>query len=232
MRRTESAFGKGVAVLPVWLGILSWLSLGCAAVCAVWLTVEQFRRRQSMPVMSIVWPVSALYLGPFAVWAYYAMGVPREGKKPFWQSAFVAVTHCGAGCTLGDIAAEWLIFLTGFTFAGDRPGRVFQSYLVADYVFAYLLGIGFQYFSIAPMRGISGLRGVWAAIKADTLSLTAFEVGLFGWMAFVHFVAFHPDLTPRDPAYWFMMQVGMCIGFLTAYPMNWWLLKRGIKETM
>ena len=29
-----------------------------------------------------------------------------------------------------------------------------------------------------------------------------------------------------------MMQVGMMIGFATAYPMTWWLLKMGIKETM
>jgi hypothetical protein len=39
-------------------------------------------------------------------------------------------------------------------------------------------------------------------------------------------------LTPAQPSYWFMMQIGMSLGFLTAYPMNWWLLKSGIKEKM
>ena len=214
---------------PYWLSVFSWVALGCGFACALWLVVEQFRRPPKMWIMGIVWPVTALYMGPAALWAYYAM---QREEKPFWQTVFVGVTHCGAGCTLGDIAAEFAVFFTAFTFAGDKPGAIFQSYLVADYILAYLLGIIFQYFTIAPMRGISGLKGIWAAMKADTLSLTAFEVGLFGWMAVTHFFVFHPDVKPDQATYWFMMQIGMCIGFLTAYPMNWRLIKRGLKEPM
>ena len=29
-----------------------------------------------------------------------------------------------------------------------------------------------------------------------------------------------------------MMQIGMIVGFITAYPMNWWLVQVGIKEPM
>jgi len=29
-----------------------------------------------------------------------------------------------------------------------------------------------------------------------------------------------------------MMQIAMLIGFLTAYPVNWWLLRAGLKEKM
>jgi hypothetical protein len=36
----------------------------------------------------------------------------------------------------------------------------------------------------------------------------------------------------NDPVFWFMMQVGMCIGFLTTYPANWILVRVGIKHTM
>jgi hypothetical protein len=32
--------------------------------------------------------------------------------------------------------------------------------------------------------------------------------------------------------FWFMMQIAMLFGFLTAYPMNWWLIRKGIKEAM
>jgi len=28
------------------------------------------------------------------------------------------------------------------------------------------------------------------------------------------------------------MQIAMIIGFVSAYPMNWWLIKKGIKEAM
>jgi hypothetical protein len=29
-----------------------------------------------------------------------------------------------------------------------------------------------------------------------------------------------------------MMQIAMLAGFLTSYPVNWWLLRAGIKEEM
>jgi hypothetical protein len=39
-------------------------------------------------------------------------------------------------------------------------------------------------------------------------------------------------MTPAQPAFWFLMQIGMVIGYVTAYPMNWWLIKIGWKEAM
>jgi len=30
----------------------------------------------------------------------------------------------------------------------------------------------------------------------------------------------------------FMMQLAMVLGFLTSYPVNWWLLKKKIKEAI
>lgn len=217
---------------PYWLTVLAWVALGSGFASSAWLVIEQLRHPQRMWIMNIVWPVTALYIGPVAIWAYYKMGLMNakdhsSQEKRFWQNAFVAVTHCGSGCTLGDIWSEFMLFFTGFAFAGT----LFKSELVMDYILAYLLGIAFQYFSIAPMRGISGFKGIWAAMKADTLSLTAFEMGLFGWMAIYHFLFFR-DLKENTATYWFMMQIGMCLGFLTAYPMNWWLLKRGLKEAM
>ena len=88
-----------------------------------------------------------------------------------------------------------------------------------------------QFWAIVPMRRLSVRAGLWASLKADTISLTAFEIGLFGWMAISHFLLF-PLLVPNNPTYWFMMQVGMMLGFLTSYPVDWWLVKVGIKEAM
>ncbi len=151
----------------------------------------------------------------------------QQPQRPFWQSVWLAVTHCGAGCTLGDLIAETAVCL----FAWKLASVDYWPDILLDFTLAYLLGIVFQYFSIAPMRGISGWPGVWAAIKADTLSLAAFEVGLFVWMALTAFV-FFPGVHPDRPTFWFMMQIGMIIGFGASYPMNWWLLRRGMKEVM
>ncbi len=82
------------------------------------------------------------------------------------------------------------------------------------------------------MRDLTFGEGIKAAIKADALSLIAFEIGLFGWMALMRFFFFDPPLEPNDPIYWFMMQIGMVIGFATSYPMNWFLINQGIKKAM
>ncbi len=63
-----------------------------------------------MAIMNWVWPITALYAGPLAVWGYYAWG--KASAKPFAAGVAVDATHCGAGCTLGDIVGESLIFVT------------------------------------------------------------------------------------------------------------------------
>ena len=142
----------------------------------------------------------------------------------------IEVSHCGAGCTLGDVIAEFAIFALGLTIAGVTLGAEY----VGDYILALAFGIIFQYFAIAPMRGLGLKDGLIAATKADFISLTAFEVGLFGWMAIMAFVLFPaPDhLMPSSAAYWLLMQVGMIIGYCTSWPANVWLVKRGIKVPM
>ena len=221
--------------LPAWLLNLAIISLILALLSALFILGDiLFRRQQMMAVMKWAWPITALYMGPFAIWAYLIMGrSQRSGtrgkrKQPFWQIVFKGVTHCGAGCTLGDIIGEWAIFFLGITIAGIA---LWPEYII-DYLLAYALGILFQYFAIAPMRNLNVKEGIVAAVKADTLSLTAFEIGLFGWMALSSFVFFHHHLYPNSPVYWFMMQVGMIIGFVTSYPMNWWLIRKGLKEKM
>jgi hypothetical protein len=189
-----------------------------------------------MAIMNAVWPITALYFGPIAVWWYWTLSraMPRgtsahhghRPERPFWQTIIVEATHCGAGCVLGDVIAEFAIYFTRFSIRGSG---LLTEY-VGDFVLAYAFGIVFQYFAIAPMRGLSLLPGLWAAIQADTLSLTAFEVGLFAWMAVMSQLPY--QLTPMQPAYWFLMQIGMVIGFVTSYPANWLLVRKGIKEPM
>ncbi len=75
-----------------------------------------------------------------------------------------------------------------------------------DFLFAYTLGIFFQYFTIAPMRGERGAKGMLSAVRAGTASIVAFEIGLFAWMALEHFVIFtNPHLEVNEAVYWFMM---------------------------
>ncbi|MEO6872218.1 MAG: DUF4396 domain-containing protein [Chthoniobacterales bacterium] len=200
--------------------------------------------RQQMWIMDLVWPISGLYAGPLALWTYFTIGRlstkraveaakargedPPGKKKPFWQMVALGSSHCGGGCTLADIVGEWALFLFPLTLLGHM---IFGAWLV-DYFLALLFGIFFQYFTIAPIRDLSFGKGMVAAAKADFFSLTAWQVGMYGWMAIATFAIFGHEIEKTNPVFWFMMQIAMLAGFLTAYPVNWWLLRVGIKEKM
>jgi hypothetical protein len=234
----------GKSVVPLWLETTSIASLLIGAICFVIVTIDVARNRQMMWIMNIVWPITTLYSGLLGLYAYYkvgrlstrrkAMAAKRAGKmppgkvKPFWQSVGIAATHCGSGCTLGDIIAEWLILAIPFTIFGKK---IFGAWAL-DYGFAFVLGIAFQYFTIKPMKGLSPGKGLITALKADFLSLTFWQIGMYGWMAIGTFAIFGHELPKTGPVFWFMMQIAMLFGFVTSYPINWLLLKMKIKEKM
>jgi hypothetical protein len=37
---------------------------------------------------------------------------------------------------------------------------------------------------------------------------------------------------PLTPAFWFVMSMGLLVGFIVAYPMNWWLVANHLKHGM
>lgn len=224
------------------LETIAWVSLIVAFLCAAVIVIDEIRRPQQMAVMNIVWPVTALYLSVFGLWAYLHFG-PRMAKgaqqshqsmhdaerPPTLAQVALAASHCGAGCMIADVVTEFTLFGLGATILGS----VLWSEFVWDFVAAWLLGIVFQYFTIKPMRNLSVAEGIVAAIKADTLSILAFQVGMYGWMAIVYFLLFPaPHLHPNNPVYWLMMQGGMVLGFVTSCPMNRWIIGKGWKEKM
>jgi hypothetical protein len=156
--------------------------------------------------------------------------VPDDQRRPGWVTMAIEVSHCGSGCSIGDVISEFAIFWLAITIAGSSMAAEY----VGDYVLALLFGIMFPYFAIAPMLGLGPKDGLIRAGKADFISLTAFEVGLFGWMAVMAYVLFPAphNLAVDSASYWLLMQVGMMIGFFTSWPANVWLLKRGIKVPM
>ena len=122
-----------------------------------------------------------------------------------------------------------------YVFRSDRrrrepAGRAW----IADYILALVFGIGFQYAAIRGMERTLG-RGtaLRRAAKADILSLTAWQAGMYGWMAVAIFGLNGGMPLPRTSfVFWFMMQIAMACGFLAALPVNVLLIKAGIKKGM
>ena len=237
-------------MIPLWLHWLSVISLAAGAACAAVIAVDEVRHPQPMWIMNLVWPLVALSGSVLVLWAYFEVGRNAgedvhggdedHGGSSFAVSVAKGTSHCGAGCTLGDIVAEWLVvavpvIAVWFGWHSLFGEKIFAVWIV-DYIFALAFGIAFQFYAIAPMRGLGVWEGLWEAAKADVLSLTFWQIGMYGFMAVAHFWLFGAllgvKLETTTLSFWFMMQIAMICGFITAYPINWWLIRVGIKEAM
>ena len=170
-------------MIPDWLHALAILSLIAGLICAVWISIDEMRHPQHMWIMNLVWPITALYASVLGLIFYFAYGrlatlkkmqaaneagktPPSVGLTPFPIIVAKGALHCGSGCTLGDIIAEWLVFFIPAVAIWFGYKTIFSEKMFAvwvlDFLFAFVLGIAFQYFTIAPMRNLSvgeGLEG-------------------------------------------------------------------------
>ncbi len=227
-------------MVPSWLTGLSWAMLGLGVASCLGIAADVRRHPQKMWIMGIVWPLTGLYASVLALWFYRRYGRAGGADAPFAVIVARGATHCGAGCTLGDILAEALVLAApGVLAAFGYPALVAEPIFAQwglDYVVAFGLGVAFQYFTIAPMRGLGLARGIVVAARVDFFSLTAWQVGMYGVMGLAQFWVFERLLGARleatTPEFWFVMQIAMLAGFATAYPVNWILIRRGVKEAM
>lgn len=207
------------------------------------------RNRQSMKIMEAVWPLTGLWASWLGLFAYLRLGKKQKAgdmamdmstphmnmgdmkmpKRPKWQTIALSTLHCGAGCTLADLIGE--------SFTSFVPVHIGGSLLAGqwtlDYILALIIGIYFQYAAIRPMEKLPRFQVIKKAFKIDFFSLTAWQIGMYGWMAIMIFWIFRETpLTHNSWEFWFMMQIAMFFGFLTSYPANWILIRLGIKKGM
>ena len=212
-------------------------NIALSVVLALWALIDVNRRPPPMKVMRWVWPLTFLWGGVFALAIYLGFGrapvhgSEQHGEHPFWQSVALGVTHCGAGCSLADMLVEagMFVFGLGFVVLGHE---VFGNWIV-DYVFALIFGVIFQFGAKVAMSDDPKPEIWWQAFRTDFWSLTSWQIGMYGWMAISIFVLFDAsNMKPDHWSFWLMMQVAMLAGFITAYPANWLLISKGIKERM
>lgn len=61
--------------------LISTVFLYLGLLAALVTAFDLFRHPQPMRIMNIVWPLTCLWAGIFGLWAYYAFGRSRDGKK-------------------------------------------------------------------------------------------------------------------------------------------------------
>lgn len=225
-----------------------------SVILALWSIVDVNRRPPAMSVMKWVWPLTFLWGGLLALGMYLWFGrapaaisshehhpshdhehghnhAHGHGSHAFWQSVALGATHCGAGCTMADVLTESAMYYFGLNFV--VLGQLVFGNWTVDFFMALIIGVIFQYAAQAPMSDAPRATVWWQSFKSDVLSLTSWQIGMYGWMAICIFILFGQSvMRPDHWLFWWMMQIAMLCGFLTAYPTNWALIRVGVKESM
>lgn len=219
--------------LPGWVDPVAKVFVALALVAAIAVAYDIYVRgyRQRVRSMEAVWALSALWLGPLALPLYARTGRPRSDK---WQSEHPASTELGlsaaaasgglpggAASLIGHVLGVPIVLAAGWSLFGVD---MFAMIAVIA-VLAIAMLFAFEY-SMAARRGV-GRKTVGAALLVATVTVLAFDLGMGGWMLVLHYNELLPPLTSIN--FFFLMQIGIVLGFLTGFPAVAALLKRGAK---
>jgi hypothetical protein len=140
-----------------------------------------------------------------------------------WRQALGSTMHCVAGDGVG--------ILTGAVLASalHLPG-------ITEVVVEYVLGFGFgwtvfQALFMRDMAGGSYARSLKMTFAPELLSMNYLMTGMLPTvMTLKKYVV--PPGNPTTPNFWFVMSMGLLVGFVVSYPINWWLVANRLKHGM
>jgi hypothetical protein len=107
---------------------------------------------------------------------------------------------------------------------------------LAEIILEYVLGFAFgwtifQALFMRDMAGGSYLRALSSTFISELLSMNLLMAGMVPTvMALKSRIPSAGD--PTTPYFWFVMSMGLLVGFIFAYPMNWWLVAYHLKHGM
>lgn len=219
--------------LPL-LGRLAWIDvilLGwflLVLISVAYVASDAFRGLPEPGVIKWAWVLTTLYLGPVAAVFYVLVDKePRPGDHerftaPMWKQAFGSTLHCVAGDATGVILAATITGLLGLPMWFD---------MTAEYIFGFAFGLFiFQSLFMKDVMGLTYVEALKTSLIPEWLSMNAMMAGMFPVMATFMMGRDMRAMDPREPLYWGVMSLAIGVGFLCAYPANWWLVDKGLKH--
>ena len=148
-------------------------------------------------------------------------GDPRDtarnpsGKPSFNRMAASATTHCLTGCAIGEVLGLAIATQLGW----NNEGSIALAVILA-YVFGYAL-------TLRPLlrSGLALRPALGVAFAADTLSITVMEIVD---NAVILLIPGAMEAGLGNPLFWGALALGLGIAWLAAFPVNRWLLARGM----
>jgi hypothetical protein len=125
-----------------------------------------------------------------------------------------ATTHCLTGCAIGEVLGLAIATALGW---GNLPS------IALAVVLAFFFGYSFTMQSL--LHGGVGLpTAIGIALAADTLSIAVMELVDNG-IVLLYPGAMEAGLADR--LFWGSLALALAIAWAAAYPVNYWLLRRG-----
>ena len=207
--------------------LVVWYVLTAASIAVM--AFDLATNTPAMGVMKAAWILIALYLGPIGLVIYL---LSCRQPLPGTHDAFVAahrkqsigsLAHCLAGDATGIILAAMLTYRFGFPNGVD---------LLLEYTAAFLFGwMIFQALFMRSMLGGDYLLALRKTFFAEFVSMNMVMVGMIPTMVIL-MRALPESRDPLRPLFWGVMSLATLVGGLTAYPINSWMVRRGIKHGM
>lgn len=206
--------------------MLLWFAL--TVMSLLFVTVD-IRATPESPVLKWGFVLLTAYTGPVGAFLYVLgcreplPGLHKRYVAVPWRQVLGSTMHCVAGDGVGILA-------------GAVIASVFDLSKVTDITLEYLLGFGFgwaifQAFFMQDEAGGSYARALSNTVLPELLSMNWLMAGMVPTMIMAKsYVPASSD--PSRPAFWFVMSLALLVGFVTAYPMNWWLVSNHMKHGM
>jgi hypothetical protein len=140
-----------------------------------------------------------------------------------WRQALGSTMHCVAGDGVGILAGAVL-------------SSVLHFHGITEVIVEYVLGFGFgwtvfQALFMRDMAGGSYLRSLKITFAPELLSMNFLMTGMLPTvMTLRKYVESAGN--PMTPNFWFVMSMGLLVGFVASYPINWWLVANHLKHGM
>ena len=134
-----------------------------------------------------------------------------------------SLAHCLAGDATGIILAAVLTYRFRFPNGID---------LILEYTAAFLFGwMVFQALFMKSMLGGNYVVALRGTFFAEFVSMNMVMVGMIPTMVILMH-AMPESRNPLHPLFWGVMSIATLVGGFTAYPINSWMVRRGIKHGM
>ena len=190
---------------------------------------DLFTNTPTTKLMKLAWILVILYTGPIGLLIYLlSCRQPMPGMHDafinvHWKQAVGSLLHCVAGDATGIIFSAVVVYHFGLPNGLDLSIEYLAAFIVGLFIFQAL-------FMLSMYDG-----NYWIAVRktffAETVSMNMVMLGMIPTMVILMHTLPGAN-NPNHLLFWGVMSLATIVGMITAYPINSWLVAKGLKHGM